>query len=146
MGLDIVEFLIRVEETFDLRISDQDAQELYTPRLLINYLARRVPLKGSDVCISQPVFHSLRSALSQELDFPRSSFRPGTNLLDLLPPNDAPRIWNAVKHRLVAQNWPRLEKTGWFESSRAPRLCVVRDVVRFLVHNNSRPFARAGPW
>jgi hypothetical protein len=138
MGLDVVEFVMRVEETFDLKISDQDAQVLYTPRLIINYLMRRLLPAPADVCMSQRVFHNLRAALSQEVAVHRSSFRPQTNLLDLLPRDDSARIWNAVRHRLVARNWPRLAKPGWFfENPDAPRLCIVQDIVRFLIAKNT---------
>jgi hypothetical protein len=37
MGLDIVEFLMEVEETFAIRIPDREAEKILTPRMLMTW-------------------------------------------------------------------------------------------------------------
>ena len=39
MGLDLVEFMMRVEEEFDVFIPDQNKSLMYTPKDMIEYLA-----------------------------------------------------------------------------------------------------------
>ena len=46
MGLELVEMVIRIEEEFDIRISDEDAVRLTTPGRLIDYLMERPELTG----------------------------------------------------------------------------------------------------
>jgi len=43
MGLDIVEFVMDVEESFGISIPDDVAERFTTPRKLIDYILDRVP-------------------------------------------------------------------------------------------------------
>ena len=57
MGLDAVEIVMSVEETFGIEISDADAESLQTPKQLIEFICQRI--KSSDeasICISQRAF------------------------------------------------------------------------------------------
>jgi acyl carrier protein len=40
-GMDLVELVYRVEEEFELTMSDEDAERIYTPGQLIDYLMER---------------------------------------------------------------------------------------------------------
>ena len=46
MGLELVSMVLRVEEEFDLSMSDEDAAKITTPRQLIDYLMARPELAG----------------------------------------------------------------------------------------------------
>src|SRR5207248_219742 len=85
MGLDIVEFVMSVENAFDLRIPDKAAQSMTTPRRLIDYLHGRLPRSSLGYCLSQRIFYQLREALSEQLSIDRTAISPGTNLLDIIP-------------------------------------------------------------
>jgi len=43
LGLDLVEFVMRVEEEFDLDIPDEIRSTLVTPRKVIDHLSSRMP-------------------------------------------------------------------------------------------------------
>ena len=46
MGLELVEMVLRVEDEFDISMSDEDAAKITTPRQLIEYLMARPELAG----------------------------------------------------------------------------------------------------
>jgi acyl carrier protein len=46
MGLDLLETTLRIEEEFHIRIPDQDAEKLKTPRQVIDYLMSRPEVSG----------------------------------------------------------------------------------------------------
>jgi hypothetical protein len=119
--LDFVEFIINVEQTFDLAIPDQAAQDLDTPRRLIHYLAERLHAATPGLCLSQRAFYQLRRSLCQKLGLRRSSLRPNTDLLAVLPGEGRGQLWQSVGQDVGAGNgWPRLAKRGpwpcWYSS------------------------------
>ncbi|HUR54030.1 MAG TPA: acyl carrier protein [Gemmataceae bacterium] len=106
MGLDIVEFVMNVEETFDIRIPDRDAERIRTPRMLIDYIAARVPPSpvGRWGCGTQRAFYAIRRALGK-----RHDLRP----CDTLPREAWAYIGTALKYR----RWERFDSTVmgvWF--------------------------------
>jgi hypothetical protein len=48
MGLDLVEFVIRVEEEFDLYIPDEVRSSFVTPRRVIDYISSQTPEKARE--------------------------------------------------------------------------------------------------
>ena len=63
MGLEIVKFVMEVEEAFQFRISDEEAQQLDTPRRCLDFIHGRVPQSTNDFCLSQRAFYRLRRAV-----------------------------------------------------------------------------------
>lgn len=130
MGLDITEFVISVEEAFRLTIPDKDAQEIATPRHLIDYIAQRLPSGQAPHCLSQRAFYRLRRVLSRRPNVARNVLVPDTRLLDILPKYEAAERWRAIGDELgMGPDWPRLR--GWFRSG--PPFRHIRGVVQFLV-------------
>jgi hypothetical protein len=73
MGLDTVEFIMRVEEAFDLSIPNEDAAAITTPRELVDYLMGRPEL---DSKLSRgAVAESVWQILEGELGIKRAKFR-----------------------------------------------------------------------
>ena len=100
MGLDIVEFVMEVEEAFALRIPDSVAEKILTPRMLIDYVYSQTIDPRKVGCLSQRAFYAVRRQLCERLDLPRSALRPTTDLLAVLPQLNA-RI------RFFARSWVR---------------------------------------
>jgi hypothetical protein len=48
MGLDLVEFVMSIEEAFQIRFPDEDMLAITTPRRLIDYLTARLPVATAD--------------------------------------------------------------------------------------------------
>ncbi len=112
MGLDILEFVLGVEEAFGLRIPDDVRVSLTTPRRLIDYLYGQLPQSPESRCLSQRAFYAVRRALGQRLGVPHSALRPATELLAVLSGPNAQADWAAVGEALGAPRWPRARGGG----------------------------------
>ncbi|MDY7095190.1 MAG: hypothetical protein SX243_19610 [Acidobacteriota bacterium] len=100
MGLDIVELLLNVEETFDLHLPNEDAQHLDTPRKLIDYLEARLLTQDTGPCLSQRAFYRLRRGIEQVQNIPTRSVTPSTTLESLFPVRERRQAWKALQKAL----------------------------------------------
>src|SRR5262245_7849642 len=102
MGLDLVEFVMEVEERFGVRIPDADATALTTPRKLIDYLAARLdaaPLTG--VSPSEAILGAVRRVFVDRLGVFPHAVAPDA-LLDALVPRENRRgLWTALRTDLT---------------------------------------------
>jgi hypothetical protein len=98
MGLDSVEFVMALEERFELAIADAEAEVLVTPRKVVDYLTERLSASSEGPCHEQRAFYRLRTAGMHVLRRPRSDFRPDSSWNDLLPTDstDRQRAWESI--------------------------------------------------
>jgi len=68
MGLDGVEFIMAVEEAFQIAIPDADAQQMFTPGDVVTYVYARVGSEGGHGCAEQRAFYRLRHASMKVFD------------------------------------------------------------------------------
>ena len=80
MGLDSVEIVIRVEEEFDISVSDEDAAQITTPRQLIDYLMARPEFAGKRS--RNAVAESIWQILEQELGIKRARFTEDSRFIE----------------------------------------------------------------
>lgn len=113
MGLDIIEFVLGVEDALGVKIPNHDAARITTPRMLIDYLHGKLPQSPGPRCLSLRAFYRVRRALVERVNRDRSTLRPGTELLAILPPNDGHRIWMDIGKSLGVTHWPRIRGEGW---------------------------------
>lgn len=106
MGLDAVEFVLSVEDAFGIAIPDVDAEQLTTPRILADYIERRVPQGSSAVCRSQRAFYLLRAGVVQAHRVPRDRIRPETIWGDLLPRRRFGKAWRHMQTVVGIGEWP----------------------------------------
>ena len=93
MGLDIVEFVMGVEERFGIEIPDADAQNLTTPRKLVDYIMTRVKPGQDRGCLTQREFHRLRRALVARHWATRQNLKPDTLLEGIVPRLNRRTLW-----------------------------------------------------
>ena len=114
MGLDIVEYVLALESTFGITIPDADARRLETPRLVIDYLAGRLPLADEPVidrpCFTQRAFYRARAAAAARFAVPVKELGPAAALRPLVGGRDG---WRALRADLGAYDWPRLHSDHW---------------------------------
>jgi len=99
MGLDLVEYVIAIEEAFEIAIPDADARRLETPNKLIDYLCARLGESEDGPPLVQTGFYRLRNAIIEELGATRSSVKPTTKLGELTERSES-EVWVAVARRL----------------------------------------------
>jgi len=86
MGLDTVELVLALEETFGISISDAEAQTMFTTRQVVEriYLKVRSNLPEDNGCLSMRAFFLLRQAF-QSQGIPRGKVKPDAKVSALLP-------------------------------------------------------------
>lgn len=109
MGLDGVELIMAVEERFGVEITDEEAQQILTTRMLYECVTRKIRSVPSDVCLSQRAFYLLRRSFRADFTIPRSAFRPDVPLEKLIPHTNRKLLWDRLKEHLGAKVWPQLK-------------------------------------
>ncbi len=85
MGLEGVEIVMKVEETFDIAIEDSEAEKTVTPGLLIELVLSKVGRTSDATCLTQRAFHRLRASLMRQFGLKRNQIKPENMLASLFP-------------------------------------------------------------
>ncbi len=96
MGLDAVEFIIVIEDEFQIVISDEEAFKCETPQLLTDLIYSKLRQSETDVCPSMHGFYVVRKILQEQLNIPREKIKPETNLADLINKADRTIVWQRL--------------------------------------------------
>lgn len=143
MGLDLVELVIRTEETFDIQIPDRVASDLTTPKKVTDFILSQVENSQEPLpCLSQKAFYSLRREFTQQLSLPRRQFAVDATFKEILPEERRDEVWKHIGSSLKVKKWPALSRNGWFEFM-TPHVRNVRELVDYLVTNE--PLIVKGP-
>lgn len=135
MGLDAVELVIRIEDTFGIQISDTVAAELTTPGKVTDFILTQVeesPVPLS--CLSQRAFYSLRREFIRQLPLARRQFVPDAKLKEIIPEERRDEVWKSIGSSLRIKRWPVLSRTLWLGLF-APKVQSVRELIYYLVTN-----------
>jgi acyl carrier protein len=93
MGLDTVELVMEMEETFDITIDDLDAEKIGTVGQAYRYILSRVRLSRDAPCQSASAFYRIRRGLMARTGADRRSIRPASRLADFLPAVGRREAW-----------------------------------------------------
>jgi acyl carrier protein len=117
MGLDGVELVMQFEETFGIRITDEEATRCRTPRMVIDVILSK--LEGTDerVCRSQRAFYIIRRTLVRVFGLERKSITPDMHFRDFIPESREKELWEQIRATLKPRNWPGLARLAWLSSS-----------------------------
>jgi acyl carrier protein len=111
MGLDSVELVLTVEETFGLSIPDDDAVEIDTVGKLYDYILTHRFQGKQEACLSSVTFYKIRCAMMAVLNIPRKDLRLSTKLSTLIPKHRH-WIWNNLE-KTAALIFPKLKRPFW---------------------------------
>jgi acyl carrier protein len=84
MGLDAVEIVMAVEDAFDIRIENEEAEIIRTPGQLIDLVWTKVARADSTTCLSHRAFNWLRKVLMRRCALSRETIVPAAPLATLL--------------------------------------------------------------
>ena len=111
MGMEGVEIVMAVEETFGISIPDDVAQQILTVRQLVDYVTTQVATAPEPVCITQRLFYQLRRGFKAEVSALVPRFDLDVPLDTIFHKDQWPRVWSAVRGRVGEADWP--ETVPW---------------------------------
>ena len=114
MGLDSIEIVMCVEETFGFDITDAESENLLTPRDLANIIMTKVPTIPQEQCEKQKIFFRLRRAFRSEIPNLRSDFKLDTKIKDIVTKEQWPIVWKKVRSKVGEEFWPNEVKLPGF--------------------------------
>ena len=134
MGLDTVELVIRIEDTFGVQIPDRVATGLTTPKKVTDFILSQVQQSEHPLpCLSQKAFYSIRREFTRQLSVPRRQLTPDASLKAILPEERRDEVWKNIGSSLGVKRWPKLSRKRWLFMP--PIVQSVRDLVDYLVTN-----------
>jgi len=143
MGLDAVELVIAVEETFGIAIPDAVAVEMITPALLIKHVQDVVGAStDSRPCISQRAFYQVRADLMKTTGLQRAAITPNTSISTLFPRRSRKVDWEAFRAQSFLRSLPDLRfGRGWLFAPSS-----VRDLVSSAVAQQADCLTTSRSW
>jgi acyl carrier protein len=110
MGLDIVELILDVEDSFQIKFSDRDVGAIGTVGDLITHVRSSMQSRRAGHCETSRTFYRIRRHLTDRLALGRKSVRPKGRLEDLIPRDRRRQIWAEL--RSAGLRLPPLELGG----------------------------------
>jgi acyl carrier protein len=118
MGLDSVELVMEIEETFGIVIPDAEAEKIQTMGQAYHYILAKMegPLTTTG-CLSAAAFYRVRRQLMGRFRVERRRIRPAAALEDLIPKEGRQEAWRqlgeALGWRLPALGFPAWVWRAW---------------------------------
>jgi acyl carrier protein len=108
MGLDLVELVFEIEETFGIVFDDLEAEKIGTVGQAYRYILSQLELRQTIPCPSASLFYKLRRALMARSVVDRREVHPSARIADFLPQNGRREAWIGLGDE-VGMTMPRLE-------------------------------------
>ena len=93
MGLDSVEILMKVEDTFGIKIPDQEAEQILTVGDFHNAVWRHLSGKQTDKYKSQNLFYKLRKSFADTFDFSPQMLKLDTSPEEIFPKTNRRQVY-----------------------------------------------------
>src|SRR5512133_3892491 len=93
MGLDSVELVMEVENTFGIQIPDSVAEKIITVEDFHNAVWEYVKNRKSIKCKSQSLFYKLRKSVCDTIQISTQSINLDTALRDVVPMKNRRKLW-----------------------------------------------------
>ncbi|MEQ8576408.1 MAG: hypothetical protein RIB63_20255, partial [Fulvivirga sp.] len=93
MGLDSVELVIEVEKTFNIAISDIEAEKIITVGDFYDVVWDKIKENESDKCKSAILFYRCRAFFQEKYSVNRQDFKLDAKLDDIIPKTKRRAEW-----------------------------------------------------
>ena len=130
MGLETVELVMDVEESFGISIPDEKAQDIVTVGDLFEFVKSRAKLAPAGTCLTAATFYDVKRALRDRGISQR--FGPSTHLADILPSADRRSFWNSLGSGMQLK-LPELERSKSVSYINAGMTLVLSLIVAWLI-------------
>jgi acyl carrier protein len=112
MGLDAVELVMEIEDTFGFQIHDAEAVPIRTVGELYSFVLGQLGLRASNVCLSSATFYRLRRALLSRSGVRRRWVKPSARTDALVPGLGRRAEWHRLASTLEL-SLPALRHPRW---------------------------------
>ena len=147
MGLDGVEFVIALEDSFGVEISDPVAGGMRTPRDVIEHLLATLPTTSAGPCLSQRAFYRLRRGLQTQVGIARCEILPSTELDAVMPRDGRDDAWDRVRSEFAGSKLPASpSRSNWLRKLLSLGPVRARDAVRYAVAYSPRTLLDDQAW
>jgi acyl carrier protein len=108
MGLQGIELIMDFEEAFGVELTDAEAIESVTPRMIGDVIFSKLKATDERICQSQRAFYILRRAFIRIFNIDRKSITPDTQFRDFIGRSQEKEIWEQLRLAVAARSWPKL--------------------------------------
>jgi acyl carrier protein len=143
MGLDGIELVMSLEEALGVQITDEEATNCRTPRMMIDMIFAKLKTVDEHVCRSQRAFYTIRGVLVQTFGLERKSITPDLRLRDFIPQTREKVLWEQMRATLMPRGWPPLVLPRWMVQLIAAICLVVFLAAAAIVMYSSRRIGSA---
>jgi acyl carrier protein len=112
MGLDGVELVMAIEETYGIEITDEEAGKVVTVGNLCGLVLAKLRGESTDRCLTSAAFYRIRRGLMDGLGVSRQRISPGTLLDTIFPREGRRQKWLRVQSATCVE-MPDLERPAW---------------------------------
>jgi hypothetical protein len=142
MGLEGIEITLRVEETFGIAITDEEAAAPRTIGDLYDLVLRKVKHVPPDQCHTAKIFYRLRRGLIKVTECRRETIRPDTPLENILPAAKRRSCWPRLG-MATGLEMPHLCRPAWLRALLIATVLVLAGLVAVRVRGFPFPLAAA---
>ncbi|MEO7677732.1 MAG: hypothetical protein ABIV39_13310, partial [Verrucomicrobiota bacterium] len=103
-----------IEDVFEIRIENKEAETCITPRNVIDLVMGKIHPTDEQVCLTQRSFHLLRRAFAK-YGTCRSKFRLSSKLEEIVPKQNRQFAWKRLSSEIGTSLWPKLERPRWLQ-------------------------------
>jgi len=100
MGLDSVELIIDVENTFQISITDPEAENIATVGDFYELILKKIDYSENHQCQSQVLFYKLREVISRHCRIEGKSITPSTELSTIFSKTSIKEKWSAIQNEV----------------------------------------------
>lgn len=130
MGIDTVELIMDVEESFGIKIPDDDAQRIVTVGDLFKFVKSHTELARTGTCLTAATFRDIRKGL--RLGGIQKRFGPSTPLVEIFPENSRRSFW-AMLSRKTQLQLPNLVRPPWVVAANMVTTMCASIAIAFIV-------------
>jgi hypothetical protein len=112
MGLDLIEFVLDVEQSFGISLDGDDVAQIVTVGQFYDLVVRNTSGVRSPNCPTANAFHRLRQSLVSVLGIARNSIRPSMLTLRVLPFWKRRSIWRRLEADIGLKMPPLVNQAG----------------------------------
>lgn len=113
MGLDGVELVMALEESFGVELKDDEVVETVTPCLVGDLIFSKLQTTDETVCQTQRAFYILRRAFVSTFNLKRSDVSLDMSFRSLISAEREREVWPQLQVGVAARHWPDLSRPVW---------------------------------